>query len=100
MNHTVDCYKCAKCGHINQSEPTNKDCNAWFGCDFEKGKYEIVRVPLQTIRKNEKVAEDKQASEAGCAVLWLLHAVILGFAKKSVLKGLLALLFGPFMWFF
>lgn len=94
--HLVNCYKCPKCGHTNQSEPSNADCNAWFGCDFEKGKYEVIKVPVQTIRKEEK----NKADEEGCLTLWVIHAIIVGFVKKSFVKGLAALLIGPFMWFF
>ena len=96
MSHIIKCFKCNKCGHVNQAEPSNEDCSAWFGCDFEKGKFEVIEVPIQTIRKEEKKKSDQEVLGG----LWFLHAIIVGFAKGSFLKGIGALFIGPFMWFF
>ncbi|WP_139112740.1 zinc ribbon domain-containing protein [Hoeflea olei] len=46
----------------------------------------------------EQIESDNNSAAWG--LLWLAHAIILGFYKKSIIKGLLALLFGPLMWFF
>ncbi|MDN4503553.1 hypothetical protein QX776_14160 [Alteromonadaceae bacterium BrNp21-10] len=99
MSHLVRCYKCNKCGFVNQAEPSNANCSAWFGCDFEKGKFSTVDVPLQAIRKEEKQKEDKENQDGAFALLWIGHAIVVGLSKGAA-KGFLALLFGPFMWFF
>jgi hypothetical protein len=96
MSHLVKCYKCQKCGHVNQQEPSNADCGAWFGCDFEKGKYEVIEVPVQKIRKDEKNKSDEEIFGG----LWVIHAIIVGIVKSSFMKGVGALFIGPFMWFF
>lgn len=95
MSHMVKCYRCTKCGHKNANEPSKGDCSAWFGCGFKKGEYEIVDISIQEVREEENA----EANAQGGLVLWVIHAVIVGFSKGAA-KGFLALIFGPLMWFF
>jgi hypothetical protein len=49
--------------------------------------------------KSEKEIEDDN-NNAAWGLLWLGHAILLGFVKKSFWYGFAALFFGPFVWLF